>query len=537
VKPEWMMKWIRDPKSFRPTTNMPQLFDLSNTSDAKSKERSTAEIFSIVTYLGDKAQGMSAAGVSKIGNAENGKKLFGSIGCLGCHHIDDYKPVSEIDEAAEYQSGRNFGPDLSTVGSKLSPEWLNQWLKNPKNYWPETRMPNLRLSDSEVADLTAYLMSKKNETFDKIENQKVSSAKINEIVLDYLKRKLPTNEALAEYRKMDTKQKILFVGEKSIGFYGCFGCHDIPGFEDAKPIGTELTTEASKPIGRFDFGFIPLEKSVDAWIRQKLKQPRIFDTGRTKEPLDKLHMPYFAFSDDELDSVLTFVMGLRKYSVLESKKPKLTPQRLAIQKGRRLVHDRNCRGCHIIEDTGGEILTYFEDRSMGPPNLKGEGAKIQQDWLYHFFDQVSTIRPYINVRMPSFGFNTDEKNTLIAYFRGLDGLVPQMEENPQIQQSIANRNLAVDSIRTSQCYKCHRMPPYPADLDRSSLAPSLRLAKSRLRYPWVHDWIKDPGTLLPGTRMPNLFFTDGQWMYDDGDQRVSAVRDFLYSAQDVYSAK
>jgi hypothetical protein len=37
-----------------------------------------------------------------------------------------------------------------------------------------------------------------------------------------------------------------FVGKKSIGALGCFGCHNIPGFESAKPIGTPLNDWGKK---------------------------------------------------------------------------------------------------------------------------------------------------------------------------------------------------------------------------------------------------------------------------------------------------
>ena len=34
--------------------------------------------------------------------------------------------------------------------------------------------------------------------------------------------------------------KIDYVADKSIRYYGCTGCHDIPGYEDSKPIGVEI---------------------------------------------------------------------------------------------------------------------------------------------------------------------------------------------------------------------------------------------------------------------------------------------------------
>src|SRR5690606_31341356 len=95
------------------------------------------------------------------GNKERGKQLFSEIGCLGCHQIDDF-PV-------EGRTRFGFAPDLSTVGSKVSAAWLQSWLKNPRHYWDETTMPSLRLRDSEISDLSAYLLSKQNDDFESAE--------------------------------------------------------------------------------------------------------------------------------------------------------------------------------------------------------------------------------------------------------------------------------------------------------------------------------------------------------------------------------
>ena len=83
---------------------------------------------------------------------------------------------------------------------------------------------------------------------------------------------------------MDDQAKTLFVGEKTIGRYGCFGCHNVPGFEKATPIGTELTEEGSKLIERLDFGFEEgkIPHTLPGWLHRKLMEPRIFDAGKSK---------------------------------------------------------------------------------------------------------------------------------------------------------------------------------------------------------------------------------------------------------------
>ena len=71
------------------------------------------------------------------------------------------------------------------------------------------------------------------------------------------------------------------MADKSIRYYGCYGCHNIPGYEDAKTIGTELTLEGSKPIDKLDFGFQhDLEHTNYSWFEAKLENPRIFDEGK-----------------------------------------------------------------------------------------------------------------------------------------------------------------------------------------------------------------------------------------------------------------
>jgi len=45
-------------------------------------------------------------------------------------------------------------------------------------------------------------------------------------------------------------------GKKWIRHFGCAGCHEISGLEDEGRIGTELTTEGSKPIERLDFALL-----------------------------------------------------------------------------------------------------------------------------------------------------------------------------------------------------------------------------------------------------------------------------------------
>ncbi len=56
--------------------------------------------------------------------------------------------------------------------------------------------------------------------------------------------------------KLRTSEKLMYLGERTIRRLGCFGCHTIPGFENAKPIGTALNGWGIKNPARLDFGHI-----------------------------------------------------------------------------------------------------------------------------------------------------------------------------------------------------------------------------------------------------------------------------------------
>src|SRR5215813_11467396 len=50
-----------------------------------------------------------------------------------------------------------------------------------------------------------------------------------------------------------TQQQLDYVARRSLSRYGCFGCHDIPGYETAKPIGTPLASWGRKDPSQLAF--------------------------------------------------------------------------------------------------------------------------------------------------------------------------------------------------------------------------------------------------------------------------------------------
>jgi cytochrome c2 len=206
------------------------------------------------------------------------------------------------------------GPDLSRIGAKLvlSPKdegrkWLYSWIRNPSQYHPRTFMPVLFLLEETDAagkptgidpadDVTEYLMSsqqdwkpsnaltgKMNEAEEKALDELALAhlgAKFSvERAKDYLQDGIPTSQAdmiqgeelalinsdrgagenpkgdkeTLEHKNARLARTLDYVGRRTISKYGCFGCHDIPGYEDSKTIGTALADWGRKLPARLAF--------------------------------------------------------------------------------------------------------------------------------------------------------------------------------------------------------------------------------------------------------------------------------------------
>lgn len=558
LQPGFAQQWIYNPRQFRPSTWMPHFFMQENNGAGSENDfdpdpdgRNRAEVAAMTHYLFSLStdwqseplpQGLTA-------NAENGRALFATVGCLGCHaslsefgetwiRADlEHKGKTPAQAQADYDAMtynqrvqyavENFvsdrdtifspdevrfdpekpynepiftriGPELSAMGTKTTVEWLYAWLRDPIKYSSDTRMPSLRLTEQEALDIAAYLVSLKHDqpnvapfpdddaqhrmvetlAFDLLAAQR-SAARSRAILNDEgdeLTRMITTTLAqssvadIAEERvaAMSLYEKqLMFLGSKSISHYGCYACHNIPGFETAVRPGTELTVWAQKPISQLDFGFFdpaydtlrekkekqaiyatlypphrpdlieiarghnPPEEITHthaAFAYHKLLNPRIWDRERIRKPLDKLKMPNFYFTEDEANALVTYLMGRTSPRVRDSLVVDYDDPRRAVAEGRNLVRDLNCVGCHQIEDNVPTVQQFFRTVSAGrprfdednaPPYLRGEGAKIQHKWFYEFLYNVEMLRPWLKIRMPSFTLKHDEVTTIVEYFAGL----------------------------------------------------------------------------------------------------------------------
>ena len=546
VNKKWAGNWIKDPRSFRHNTRMPSFFNQENNSDPESIKRNDTEIATIVEYLFQNGEKKNTNNDRKYrGNSDSGAQLFDVVGCKGCHIIEpnpENLPVkTTLKDVLKQQ-----GPNLIGLGSKTTADWVFNWLKNPSEYWHDTRMPNLRLSDTEAKDLTAYLLSFENAQFEGKDAVLINAEALDEITLGWLGKKYMEKESVSRLEKMDYNEKVGYVADKSIRYYGCYGCHNIPGYENAKPIGTELTVEGSKPIDKLDFGFQhDLEESNHSWFSTKLKTPRIFDVGKVVANEDKLRMPNFNLKPEEIEAIVTAILGFTDDKVGESMlASKLVPDP-QIFEGRKLIRDNNCQGCHIIDGFGGQIAENYSAPEYAPPNLNTEGAKVQPDWLFTFFHNPSIIRPNLQVRMPSFNLTDEDWNAIIRAFQHSDNDLLAFESDYHVDQSTTKFKAGEKLHELGACNNCHFYGTTFPKQGAQTWAPNMALTKERLQSDWVVDWLRDPQVIMPGTKMPAPYLPDteilelpgaasdwGKYVISIGGDReimLEGLRDYVYS--------
>ena len=509
---DFVARWVRDPKAFRPSTWMPRFWNLDNNPDSELKSRNDTEVAAIVEYVFENSSDEADYSAPPRGNTARGEVLVSEVGCLGCHLIDE----NGYDQMSIY---RRRGPALTGTATKLDAGFVYEWVKNPRHYWEETFMPDLRLTDQEAADITAWLMGREAADFGAAEVPAANAGQLDEITREFLKTGLPDAMAAERLAGMSEQEKLLYSGERLIRRYGCFGCHEIGGFEDAQKIGVDLSTWGSKMVTRLDFGYVDIPHARQSWLEQKLSAPRTYDRGKVKSPGEKLRMPQFGFTDSDRQHVVRNVLGQVRDEFPQEGVKTLTAAEAIAEDARHLIHDYNCRGCHLIDGVGGGIYETIEDTGLRPPNLNTQGKRTQADWLYHFLQDPSEVRFWLNARMPSFNFTNEEANTLISGFLAMDGAQPFDDEQDRMYDRQELR-VGAQLLDQLQCERCH-IAAAAGIMEASQLAPSFRLSGERLTHDWIVDWLLDPQSVTPGTQMPQF------WPTDQEGNRLTALPDIL----------
>jgi mono/diheme cytochrome c family protein len=378
---------------------------------------------------------------------KDGEHLTQTLGCLGCHGFKSGEYASEV------AVGMDTAPNLSRIAEKTDARWIYHWIRNPRDYSPTARMPRLRLSDDEARAITSYL--------------------------ETLKEQEPLSPDPALRAKLGDKQTI-DAGAKLIRRYGCFGCHWINGMEAESRVSVELSAFADKHVEELFFGDrLDIPATWEAWTVNKIMTPRTYRTERIEQ-----NMPEFGFNEKDARALMIFLSGHSDKKINQKYLPDVAGWESKLKRGREVVSYYNCNGCHSFDGRDGAIRRYYsENIENAPPILAGEGKKLQPEWFFDFIMKPMRLRPWLDVRMPTFGLTDEEASAVIDYFGGLDGyeMGPVvLETRPEAQTAlIAHREQPEQYF---DCYSCH---PRAGEVQPKHYS----VAKKPLTPEQVHAWM------------------------------------------------
>jgi mono/diheme cytochrome c family protein len=442
---EWIYAWLKDPQAYAATATMPN-FKLG---DDDARDISAFLMAESTPLAGDSVTLTQKAAADPAAGAT----LYGESFCASCHAVQN---------AAGNLVGGDVGPELTRIGSKVKPEWLQAWLRNPRVYDPETRMSHYRFTDQQLTTLSGFLLAKTDA--DLLANVHLSPA---------------TPEQISR-------------GKRLVSDYGCASCHEIAGIKKPENFAPDLSRIGSKPITQLIF-LSGMPHTLPDYISGKIKQPRAFAVG--------LKMPQYTFTTAQIDALTTALLALNDRAAMLP--PSLTAAAKAESdyepagRAGKLMYDLACFSCHRINGHGGTMA----------PDLSWEGSSVQRQWLVEFLKNPNTLRPALIRRMPKFNLNDADTNELTDY-------IMTVYQNPAIDHdSMPLSGYAQGQVELGKqlfygkyaCQSCHIVD---TKSDKGYIGPTLTHVGSRLTAAWIFQWMKNPQALRPGTVEPNRAMSD-----------------------------
>jgi len=210
-------------------------------------------------------------------------------------------------------------------------------------------------------------------------------------------------------------------------------------------------------------------------------------------------MPQFDFTDEDAAAITTVLQGLTKEKMPLESMRRLSARDVAVEAGRKLIsrlqlpglatsstapEGRSARASPGISWRRGRARTTPPPSPRASPrrSSRARGSKVQPDWLFGFFKAPSPIRPWLAVRMPTFGFADEEANALVNSFASKDQTNFPFRTLPQEAPHGPEMQAAVKMFRPDyfNCWNCHQRGAQKPSGPPEGWAPDLNLAHQRL---------------------------------------------------------
>lgn len=482
-----------------------------------------------------------------------GALLIGELGCAACH--PQLEPVRFHSKSA---------PDLTTVGSRVAPDFIRRFIADPAAVQPGTTMPQVLTGMSaqkrdDIAEaITHFLVASDDAPFnpDRSGLRNVVAGRtlyhtVGCVACHAPRQPPPDGGAVPTW--LDGTTRLDHLADKySLASLSTFlhqPQHVRPSgrmpdmaltFDEATSIASYLLDAAPPPpeplltdpslvesgmqyFKEFNCAACHQHNAINA-SPQVVALDRL-DTERGCLAPKPVHAPDFSLSDDQRIAIqAALALDALEASVDEQIAATLTTF--------------NCIACHDRDGYGGvraAINPYFQttepslgDQARLPPPLTHTGAKLTSEWMHRVMFDGAAVRPYMLTRMPQFG--ESNLGPLPERFSAVDPAEPfdmaQLDTDAARESRDAGRLLlGTDGLG---CVTCHN---FNGKASPSFKGIDLITSIERLHPAWFAQFLVEPQALRPGIVMPVSWPGGTAQRTDilDGDTRaqLEAIWSFL----------
>ncbi|MBA4148864.1 MAG: hypothetical protein H0X66_12180 [Verrucomicrobia bacterium] len=478
---------------------------------------------------------------------KGGELLLSELRCVNCHDSGEHK------ERIPTLSG----PLLDNLPTRLNFDYLVEWLSKPHASKPGTLMPHLLSGESEQAqkdDATAlafYLFStspfpaSREAASGSLENGRRLYHSIGCVACHAPEEAFKPGEGSAESVPEQIKIASIPLGnlQRKYSHEGLVGflLDPVKWHPDARMPRTPMSESEAADLALYLSGG-NLGSGLPALLPDRIEKGRkrfaelscaaCHTVGGAGESIPALKAKPLAEINAEAAGCLSDsppprlpdyqLSPLQRQAIIAALKnlPQAKPL-AAAQRVHRHMLALNCYACHARDGIGGPETgraVYFqtsgadlEDEGRFPPPLTGVGRKLLPQAIKRIVQGEERIRPYMTTRMPDFGEHHAEQFAKTFSATDLTGTIkptPRDGNEHLTGRSPWGRELI--GTKGVGCIYCHDLN---GNKSLGIRAVDLLHAPKRLHPEWFRDYLIDPASFKPGTRMPS-FWPEGKAVHE-----------------------
>lgn len=500
-----------------------------------------------------------------------GRQHFTQQNCAKCHISNEGFGATPMPETAE------MPPILIGIGERVTEEWLQRWIADPKHLRPTTHMPTLVNAETEegrqqAADLAAFLMTSKlggtpGAAPDASLAQK-GGVHFHELGCvachnpadrsggDLDPKRVPLNNVASKYQP---GALVAFL-KKPDAFHAFTGMPDFKlSDEEANSIAAFLTeaskgkeTKATAPFPKGDAARgekvaaalqcgvchpgLPMEAGKTAPLETIFKKD--WAEGGCAAPADKRGKAPVLNIDDEAKTALA-AFGKSGGESLKRDTP--------AEYARRQLESMRCAGCHDMDGHQSLLSSTHEESRKLTEHLESLHERVDQtrpqltfmgEMLFTSYIEKMLAgtadprpRPWLGTRMPAFNAIAKPLAEGMSRMHGYEPAEPTKVEADPAMVEIGKKLAGAEE--GFGCTTCHGIGPVKPTAAFEVEGINLLLVPQRMRPDYYHRWMDDPASVTPSTKMPK--YADGNAsqrtdvLEGDAGKQYEAIWQYIHS--------